>query len=89
MRNSISSFFIIARTHGKTAHEVCDTIAPQTKKRSREKMEAEARTTAEQGESEGEETKLLWRIVTDHPDIFDTHSDEAEQERREVLLRSQ
>ena len=36
-------------------------------------MEAEARTTAEQRESEGEETKLIWRIVTDHPDIFDTH----------------
>jgi hypothetical protein len=36
-------------------------------------MEAEARTTTEQGESEGDKTKLLWRIVTDHPDIFDTH----------------
>ena len=37
-------------------------------------MEAEAPPTAEQGNSEGEETELLlWRIVTDHPDIFDTH----------------
>ena len=33
----------------------------------------EAQTTAEQGNIEGEETKLLWQIVTDHPDIFDTH----------------
>ena len=30
-------------------------------------------TTAEQGNIEGDKTKLLWRIVTDHPDIFDTH----------------
>ena len=36
-------------------------------------MEAEAPPTAEPGESEGDKTKLLWRIVTDHPDIFDTH----------------
>ena len=33
----------------------------------------EAQTPNTQGNSEGEETKLLWRIVTDHPDIFDTH----------------
>ena len=33
----------------------------------------EAQSTAEQGNIEGEETKLLWRLVTDHPDIFDTH----------------
>ena len=44
-----------------------------SKKRRREKMEAEAPPTAEQGESEGDKTKLLWLIVTDHPDIFDTH----------------
>ena len=36
-------------------------------------MEAEAPPTAEPGESEGDKTKLLWRIVTDHPDIFNTH----------------
>ena len=36
-------------------------------------MEAEAPPTAEPGESEGDKTKLLWRIVTEHPDIFETH----------------
>ena len=35
--------------------------------RSREKMMEQARTTNERGKGE------LWRVVTDHPDIFDTH----------------
>ena len=34
----------------------------------------EAQTPNTQGNSEGEETELLlWRIVTEHPDIFETH----------------
>ena len=33
----------------------------------------EAQTPNTQGNSESDETKLLWRIVTDHPDIFYTH----------------
>ena len=44
------------------------------KKRRREKMEARP-TTAEREKSEGngDDNGLLWRIVKDHPDIFDTH----------------
>ena len=30
----------------------------------------------------------VWRLVTDHPDVFE-NSAEAECERREVLLRCQ
>ena len=41
------------------------------KRRRREKVEVP--TTSEQGNSEGYETKSLWKIVPDHPDIFDTH----------------
>ena len=41
-----------------------------SKKRRREKMEARPTTTAERVKSDN---GLLWRLVTDHPDIFDTH----------------
>ena len=42
------------------------------KKRSRcENVEAPA--TAKRVNSERNDDRLLWRIVTDHPDIFDTH----------------
>ena len=39
-------------------------------KRRREKMEARPTTTGERVKSDN---GLLWRLVTDHPDIFDTH----------------
>ena len=42
-----------------------------SKKRRREKMEARPTTTAERVHNN--DNGLLWRIVTDHPDIFDTH----------------
>ena len=42
-----------------------------SKKRRREKMEAQPTTTAERVHNN--DNGLLWRIVTDHPDIFDTH----------------
>ena len=41
-----------------------------SKKRRREKVEARPTTTAERVKSDN---GLLWRLVTDHPDIFDTH----------------
>ena len=41
-----------------------------SKKRRHEKMEARPTTTAERVKSDN---GLLWRLVTDHPDIFDTH----------------
>ena len=33
----------------------------------------EAPATAKRVNSERNDDRLLWRIVTDHPDIFDTH----------------
>ena len=42
-----------------------------SKKRRREKMEARPTTTAERVNNN--DNGLLWRIVKDHPDIFDTH----------------
>ena len=42
-----------------------------SKKRRREKMEARPTTTAEPVHNDN--NGLLWRIVKDHPDIFDTH----------------
>ena len=42
-----------------------------SKKRRREKMEAQPTTTAERVHNN--DNGLLWRLVTDHPDIFDTH----------------
>ena len=45
-----------------------------SKKRRREKMEARPATAErEKSEGNGDGNGLLWRIVTDHPDIFDTH----------------
>ena len=43
-----------------------------SKKRRREKMEARPTTTAERVNN-NDNNKLLWQIVTDHPDIFNTH----------------
>ena len=43
-----------------------------TRTRRREKMEARP-TTGEREKSEDNGNGLLWRIVTDHQDIFDTH----------------
>ena len=45
-------------------------LATCRRKRRREKMEARPTTTAERVKSDN---GLLWRLVTDHPDIFDTH----------------
>ena len=45
------------------------TDSVEEEKRKREKMEARPTTTAEDNNDNG----LLWRIVKDHPDIFDTH----------------
>ena len=42
-----------------------------SKKRRREKMEARPTTTAERVHNN--DNGLLWRIVKDHPDIFDMH----------------
>ena len=33
----------------------------------------QARPTTKRVKSESNDDRLLWRLVTDHPDIFDTH----------------
>ena len=44
-----------------------------SKKRSRSREIVKAPTTATRVNIERNDNRLLWRIVTDHPDIFDTH----------------
>ena len=44
-----------------------------SKKRSRSRKIVKAPTTATRVNIERNDNRLLWRIVTDHPDIFDTH----------------
>ena len=44
-----------------------------SKKRSRSRELVKAPTTATRVKIERNDNRLLWRIVTDHPDIFDTH----------------
>ena len=45
-----------------------------SKKRSRSReLNVKAPTTATRVKIERNDNRLLWRIVTDHPDIFDTH----------------
>ena len=48
-------------------------LSTHMSKKIRRREKVEVPTTSEQGNSEGYETKSLWKIVPDHPDIFDTH----------------